>query len=52
MITDRTGRPEVLLPTIKNITLPEDLRKDKEIVEKFAKPITFEESLIPLIIII
>ena len=40
MITDRIGRPEVLLPTIKNMTLSEDLRKDKEIVEKFAKPIT------------
>ena len=47
MITDRIGRPEVLLLRIKNITLSEDHRKGKEIGEKFAKPITFEESLIP-----
>ena len=33
MITDRIGRPEVLLPIIKNITLSEDLRKDKKMVK-------------------
>ena len=33
MITDRIGRHEVLLQLIKNITLSEDLRKDKKLVK-------------------
>ena len=49
IITDRIGRPDVLLPIIINITLFEDLRKPKKKGDKFAKLVTFKESLIVLI---
>ena len=48
IITDRIGRPDVLLPIIINIALFEDLRKPKK-GDKFLQLITFKESLKVLI---